>query len=345
MEPVLAVLPEFEGRGRDPPATPPRGPLDLAVDELGRPPGHLRRRARRGRRPWLWREARAPIWLPGPGWRSRRRTPRRRPARPCPRSAPGGPSAPSRRAARLGIGRQLAALAAVVVGVEDESVGAPRLEQHHPHRGSAVGSAVASAMASGSATTAAASSNQRPNCASGSGSTVRSWSVPSSGTASGGVGSMPRPYRRLTGPGRRRGARRAGRPLAFAGVTGPIDVDAERAATPGCATVAHLNNAGAALPTAATVETMVDHLRLESERGGYEAASAGRPTAGRRPLLGGPPPRARCRRGGGDRFGHPGMDQGPVGVRPGRRGRRGPDPGRPDQSYDSHYLGLLQVCG
>jgi cysteine desulfurase/selenocysteine lyase len=51
-----------------------------------------------------------------------------------------------------------------------------------------------------------------------------------------------------------------------------VDVAAERAATPGCTQVDHLNNAGAALPTAATVETMVSHLRLESERGGYEAA-------------------------------------------------------------------------
>jgi cysteine desulfurase/selenocysteine lyase len=56
-------------------------------------------------------------------------------------------------------------------------------------------------------------------------------------------------------------------------VTGAIDVEAERAATPGCASVAHLNNAGAALPTAATVDAMVGHLRLESERGSYEAAA------------------------------------------------------------------------
>ncbi len=52
-----------------------------------------------------------------------------------------------------------------------------------------------------------------------------------------------------------------------------IDVDAERAATPGCATVTHLNNAGAALPTRSTLEAVVGHLRLEAERGGYEAAS------------------------------------------------------------------------
>jgi selenocysteine lyase/cysteine desulfurase len=52
-----------------------------------------------------------------------------------------------------------------------------------------------------------------------------------------------------------------------------IDVDAERAATPGCATVTHLNNAGAALSTRSTLEAVVGHLRLEAERGGYEAAS------------------------------------------------------------------------
>ena len=58
------------------------------------------------------------------------------------------------------------------------------------------------------------------------------------------------------------------------GVTPTIDVVAERAATPGCASVAHLNNAGAALPTAATVDTVTAHLRLESEMGGYEAETA-----------------------------------------------------------------------
>ena len=55
------------------------------------------------------------------------------------------------------------------------------------------------------------------------------------------------------------------------GVPPPIDVAAERAATPGCATVAHLNNAGAALPTTATLDTVVEHLRLEAALGGYEA--------------------------------------------------------------------------
>jgi cysteine desulfurase/selenocysteine lyase len=54
----------------------------------------------------------------------------------------------------------------------------------------------------------------------------------------------------------------------------PLDVAAERAATPGCATVAHLNNAGAALPTTATLDTVISHLRLEARIGGYEAESA-----------------------------------------------------------------------
>lgn len=52
------------------------------------------------------------------------------------------------------------------------------------------------------------------------------------------------------------------------------DVAALRAATPGCAHVAHLNNAGAALPTQRTLDTVVEHLRLEATIGGYEAANA-----------------------------------------------------------------------
>lgn len=43
--------------------------------------------------------------------------------------------------------------------------------------------------------------------------------------------------------------------------------------TPGCASVAHLNNAGAALPTEATLAAEIDHLRLEAQIGGYEAAT------------------------------------------------------------------------
>jgi selenocysteine lyase/cysteine desulfurase len=52
-----------------------------------------------------------------------------------------------------------------------------------------------------------------------------------------------------------------------------MQVAALRAATPGTARVAHLNNAGAALPTQRTLDTVVAHLQLEAELGGYEAAS------------------------------------------------------------------------
>jgi len=50
-----------------------------------------------------------------------------------------------------------------------------------------------------------------------------------------------------------------------------IDVEALRADTPGCAHVAHLNNAGSALQPAIVTDTVVAHLRLEEQIGGYEA--------------------------------------------------------------------------
>ncbi|MBB5781820.1 aminotransferase class V-fold PLP-dependent enzyme [Nonomuraea jabiensis] len=52
-----------------------------------------------------------------------------------------------------------------------------------------------------------------------------------------------------------------------------IDVERARALTPGVRKVAHLNNAGSALPSSAVLETTIDHLRLEAEIGGYEAAA------------------------------------------------------------------------
>lgn len=41
--------------------------------------------------------------------------------------------------------------------------------------------------------------------------------------------------------------------------------------TPGCSAWIHFNNAGSALPPQAVTEAMLDYLRLESLRGGYEA--------------------------------------------------------------------------
>jgi len=53
----------------------------------------------------------------------------------------------------------------------------------------------------------------------------------------------------------------------------PVDIDALRAQTPGCARRIHLNNAGAALLAQPTLDAMTTHLRREAEIGGYEAAA------------------------------------------------------------------------
>ena len=186
-------------------------------------------------------------------------------------------------------------------------------------------------MASGADTTVAASSNQRPNWTRGSGSRSRS----SSGSKD---PVTARPYRVDSGrPG-------PGGPVDSVPVTAAIDVEAERAATPGCRTVTHLNNAGAALPTRATVDAMVDHLHLESERGGYEAAVL---VAGRLAAL-----RSSAARllgaGDGDVVVTGSDTQGWTkalwGFVLGGGIARGQRLLADRIAYDSHYLGLLQVC-
>ena len=123
-----------------------------------------------------------------------------------------------------------------------------------------------------------------------------------------------------------------------------IDVAAERAATPGCATVTHLNYAGAALPTAATLATVTAYLEHEARRGGYEAeAEAGEALAATRAsaaaLVGADPEAVVLT--GSDTEGWTRAVWGLVlgGLLP--RGRRV----LVDRAaYDSHAIALLQAC-
>ena len=58
---------------------------------------------------------------------------------------------------------------------------------------------------------------------------------------------------------------------------GGIDVERVRRETPGLARRIHLNHAGASPSPDVVVDTVVDHLRLEAEVGGYEAAELAAP--------------------------------------------------------------------
>lgn len=52
-----------------------------------------------------------------------------------------------------------------------------------------------------------------------------------------------------------------------------IDLERERALTPGCTTQVFLDSAGSSLPTSTVVDTVIAHLRREAEVGGYRAAT------------------------------------------------------------------------
>ncbi|HTY22785.1 MAG TPA: aminotransferase class V-fold PLP-dependent enzyme, partial [Desulfomonilaceae bacterium] len=51
-----------------------------------------------------------------------------------------------------------------------------------------------------------------------------------------------------------------------------FDLERARDDTPGCSKVLHFNNAGASLMPQPVLNSVIDHLILESRMGGYEAA-------------------------------------------------------------------------
>lgn len=60
-------------------------------------------------------------------------------------------------------------------------------------------------------------------------------------------------------------------------MTEEFPIDRVRNDTPGVAHRLHFNNAGAALPPAVVVDTVVDHVRREATIGGYEASAEAKP--------------------------------------------------------------------
>jgi len=55
-----------------------------------------------------------------------------------------------------------------------------------------------------------------------------------------------------------------------------FDLERARRETPGCENILHFNNAGASLMPQPVLDTVVGHLRLEAQMGGYEAAEFSR---------------------------------------------------------------------
>ena len=75
-----------------------------------------------------------------------------------------------------------------------------------------------------------------------------------------------------------------------------LDLARLRAETPGCAHVLHLNAAGSSLPSRRTLDATLEHLQLEAEIGGYEAADKAHDELDGFYPVGRPPDRRRGRR-------------------------------------------------